>query len=565
MNNYNKQTVGERSANLISRELRLDDGETDYLARSIDAILKRELAIVNKEKDELLAELPLSTNRTRWEARELLGQTSKHVDGFNGWHGCVEIKKASEVVDLLIGEKEAIQKEVVKLSDRVKELEKIPDDYETTIERETREALEYEAEGDMYGWNFHMGKKSGIIAGNIYYRDKVDELVKENNILNDKLSNATMSYMDLRIELEAVKKERDLAILHDSQPYPTPWAYEQVCEDKNKYEKELKESKDKVEELYKVIHRLEDLESTAATSYRDSIIHASKIGNLLEEKNKELEAAKNERDAWEDSAAQFHRNSEWLRGLLEETGKMLGYKCYTCDDGTIMDEPFVSKVPELVSELIDSERRLLDKVINLNDHIDDNDETIYKLEKERKECIDMINTACLKAGFDTGDQDVELWRHVDSWHARAWDYWKNKHEENKHDFKVVREQADLYYKALQDSGNIIQELTRDKKDAWELLREIRDGEVNPEDEADKFIRDRDNTTSELSKAVKNVEKYKDALKEALGMMSPPFDFEKFQELSVLAYGEASTWKEGNELKAVITDDLNCKYFNSLTK
>ena len=505
MNDYNKQTVGERSANLISRELRLDDGETDYLARSIDAILKRELAILNKEKDELLAELPLSSNRTRSMAWEILGKASKHIDicpneGINGWHGCYEAKSAHQVIDLLIGEKEAIQKEAVKLSNRVKELEKIPDDYETTIERETREALEFEAEGDMYGWNFHMGKKSGIIAGNIYYRDKVDELVKENNILNEKLSNATMSYMDLRVELEAVKKERDLAILHDSQPYPTPWAYEQVCEAKNKYEKEL-------------------------------------------------EAAKNERDAWEDSAAQFHRNSEW----------------YTCDDGTIMDEPFVSKVPELVSALIDSERRLLDKVINLNDHIDDNDETIYKLEKERKECIDMINEASVIAGFDIGDQDVELWRHVDSWHARAWDYWKNKHEENKHDFKVVREQADLYYKALQDSGNIIQELTRDKKDAWELLREIRDGEVNPEDEADKFIRDRDNTTSELSKAVKNVEKYKEALREALGMMSPPFDFAKFQKLSVIAYGEASTWKEGNELKAVITDDLNCKYFSSLTK
>jgi len=262
MNEYNKQTVGERSANLISRELRLDDGETDYLARSIDALLKRELAIVNKEKDDLLAELPLSSNRTRSMAWEMLGKASKHIDicpnnGINGWHGCYEAKSTHQVIDLLIGEKESIQQEVVKLSDRVKELEKIPDDYETTIERETREALEFEAEGDMYGWNFHMGKKSGIIAGNIYYRDKVDKLVEENNILNEKLSNATMSYMDLRIELEAVKKERDLAILHDSQPYPTPWAYEQVCEAKNKYEKELKESKDKVEELYKVIHRLE--------------------------------------------------------------------------------------------------------------------------------------------------------------------------------------------------------------------------------------------------------------------------------------------------------------------
>lgn len=32
-----------------------------------------------------------------------------------------------------------------------------------------------------------------------------------------------------RAELERVTRERDLAIAHDTQPYPTAWAYEQVC------------------------------------------------------------------------------------------------------------------------------------------------------------------------------------------------------------------------------------------------------------------------------------------------------------------------------------------------
>jgi uncharacterized Zn finger protein (UPF0148 family) len=34
---------------------------------------------------------------------------------------------------------------------------------------------------------------------------------------------------ELRAELERVTKEWDLAIAHDTQPYPTAWAYEQAC------------------------------------------------------------------------------------------------------------------------------------------------------------------------------------------------------------------------------------------------------------------------------------------------------------------------------------------------
>ena len=35
--------------------------------------------------------------------------------------------------------------------------------------------------------------------------------------------------IELRKQLAACEKERDEAIAHDRQPYPTAWAYEQVC------------------------------------------------------------------------------------------------------------------------------------------------------------------------------------------------------------------------------------------------------------------------------------------------------------------------------------------------
>jgi hypothetical protein len=52
-------------------------------------------------------------------------------------------------------------------------------------------------------------------------------------------------------------------------------------------------------------------------------------------------------------------------------------------------------------------------------------------------------------------------------------------------------------------------LERERDEAREVLREIRDNEVNPEDEADKFLRD--HVPSELSK----VREQRDRLAEAL--------------------------------------------------
>jgi len=64
-------------------------------------------------------------------------------------------------------------------------------------------------------------------------------------------------------------------------------------------------------------------------------------------------------------------------------------------------------------------------------------------------------------------------------------------------------------------------LERERDEAREILREIRDNEVNPEDEADKFLRD--HVPSELSK----VREQRDRLAEALRMITT-FDYSDLQ-------------------------------------
>lgn len=48
------------------------------------------------------------------------------------------------------------------------------------------------------------------------------------------VASAAYELASLRTENERLTKERDLAIAHDTQPYPTAEAYEKVCEVLNK-------------------------------------------------------------------------------------------------------------------------------------------------------------------------------------------------------------------------------------------------------------------------------------------------------------------------------------------
>ena len=56
--------------------------------------------------------------------------------------------------------------------------------------------------------------------------------------------------------------------------------------------------------------------------------------------------------AWMETAAQMAQNADFYRGLLDECAKHLGEAAYTADDGTVMDEPLLLKVPELVAALV---------------------------------------------------------------------------------------------------------------------------------------------------------------------------------------------------------------------
>jgi len=62
------------------------------------------------------------------------------------------------------------------------------------------------------------------------------------------------------------------------------------------------------------------------------------------------------------SAAQFHRNADYYRGLVQECGEAVGKEAYIQDDGGIVDEVLCAKVPELVVRQATENARLKDLI-----------------------------------------------------------------------------------------------------------------------------------------------------------------------------------------------------------
>jgi chromosome segregation ATPase len=60
-------------------------------------------------------------------------------------------------------------------------------------------------------------------------REPVDRLHDERNAALARVQEFERTIADLRNQLRETEHQRDLAIAHDSQPYPTQWAYEQAC------------------------------------------------------------------------------------------------------------------------------------------------------------------------------------------------------------------------------------------------------------------------------------------------------------------------------------------------
>jgi hypothetical protein len=66
-----------------------------------------------------------------------------------------------------------------------------------------------------------------------------------------------------------------------------------------------------------------------------------------------LERAVHERNCWVETAAQFSRNEDYYRGLLDEIAVYIGKEAWKAEDGTIIDdEPCRARIPSLVAALI---------------------------------------------------------------------------------------------------------------------------------------------------------------------------------------------------------------------
>jgi len=52
---------------------------------------------------------------------------------------------------------------------------------------------------------------------------------------------------------------------------------------------------------------------------------------------------------WIQTAAMYARNAEWYKGLLEEIAVKYHPEAFTDDTGVIHEDPFVSKLPELIN------------------------------------------------------------------------------------------------------------------------------------------------------------------------------------------------------------------------
>lgn len=81
-----------------------------------------------------------------------------------------------------------------------------------------------------------------------------------------------------------LKRERDLAIAHDRQPYPTAEAYEKVCEVLHKREAELAEVEQREKQLRKA---LEYVQSRLHKSYPLRAVTISRIQKVVEQALKE--------------------------------------------------------------------------------------------------------------------------------------------------------------------------------------------------------------------------------------------------------------------------------------
>jgi hypothetical protein len=63
----------------------------------------------------------------------------------------------------------------------------------------------------------------------------VNDRIKLDDLTSNQLDTLYEQLAAADREMEQLRRDRDLAIAHDRQPYPTAWAYEQACKALHKH------------------------------------------------------------------------------------------------------------------------------------------------------------------------------------------------------------------------------------------------------------------------------------------------------------------------------------------
>jgi hypothetical protein len=79
---------------------------------------------------------------------------------------------------------------------------------------------------------------------------------------------------ELRARLAEVERERDLAVAHDTQPYPTAWAYEQACRVRDSALARVAVLEAAAQRLIDAMRWEEELRSHVLTHDGDCLVHA---------------------------------------------------------------------------------------------------------------------------------------------------------------------------------------------------------------------------------------------------------------------------------------------------
>jgi hypothetical protein len=156
-------------------------------------------------------------------------------------------------------------------------------------------------------------------------------LPKHDAIHSDRMKRAVKSYLALQKKCAALERKLVKALGHRIDLLPEPKGY---------------------------VHRTYHESQVAEDALRIGQKRWEKLYGLLEKKYLEVLSQKN---GWEESAAQFARNTDFYRGLVVRIGEMLGDEARTADDGSVYEDVLCIKVPELVEKALGMKRGRADE------------------------------------------------------------------------------------------------------------------------------------------------------------------------------------------------------------